>query len=187
MRLLPLLAALSLLACAGENSVPVAPPRPNADPLLGEDHARELISGSSEFRGLRTESVTLSLPYSTAGMTPAKRNAAYALRNAGWIKIDSKGRIRATPKARQDRRFFERNDRIDVIPIASKEIVRILSLTKTSTNERSAAFEWRWIANEIGRDVPAELLPDLSATRKGTATIRWDGFREWNLEGLRSD
>jgi len=77
-----------------------------------------------------------------------------------------------------DLRFFDRTTYLEIIPVATKQLVRVVSFTPYG-NSIDVTLEWRWAPNEIGSLLPPDLLPDPRKLHTAEGSVGWDGFREW--------
>jgi len=62
------------------------------------------------------------------------------------------------------------------VPLASKELTGVTSMTPNSDGTVSADIAWTWIPNEVGRAFTHGPLRDrYAAPQKATARLMWDG------------
>ncbi len=145
-------------------------------PFIEPDLAVSMILRSTAFFGLQLDEARFPLPYRFREMSGPQRAAAEALRGEGWLDFDGDG-VALSAKASHDLRFFDRETYLEIIPVATKQLVRVVSFTSHG-NTKDVTLEWRWAPNEIGSLLPGEFLPDARKVHTAESSVGWDG-RDW--------
>lgn len=153
-------------------------------PTLGE--AKTLIAGSPEFSDFEFTNAALTIPLS-GPMSAEQKSAAKDLASAGWLRKNAEG-IELTAKAKSDRRWLPRpNGTVDVVPLASKELVEVTSVQRGADGNPQVSFGWRWIPNEIGSALRSGATHDRYAEpHRATATLLRDGAN-WTVLRIRNE
>lgn len=151
-----------------------APAKQTIAPPSAAD-AQRILANSAELSDYEFTNASVTLPMK-APMPPYLAEDAKQLAAAGWLRR-SAGAIELTPKAKGDKRFLVRpNGYVDVVPLASKELTAVTSVTANPDGTASAAFTWKWIPNEVGSAFKHGALHDrYAAPQSATATLMWDG------------
>ena len=118
-------------------------------------------------------------------MSEEQRLAANDLEAAGWLRMHD-GEVELSPKARGDRRWLVRtNSMIDLVPLASKELVKATAVRSGPDGAPQVDFRWRWIPNEIGSAFRSGAVHDRFAMpQAATATLMRDGA-SWAVLRIR--
>ena len=148
--------------------------------------AKALIAASPEFSDYEFTNAALTLPLSGA-MSAEQRVNAKDLASAGWLRMKGDG-IELTSKAKSDRRWLSRpNATVDVVPLASKELVEVVAVQRGADGSPQVPFTWRWIPNEIGAALRSGTAHDRYAkSQRATATLLRDGAN-WTVLRIRND
>ncbi|HWW60845.1 MAG TPA: hypothetical protein VN181_05695 [Thermoanaerobaculia bacterium] len=173
------LAIALLFAAACANETPAPPPThtmPALPPPPTAEEARAIVESSPEFSEYQFTNAAYSLPMQRAMMNAPAKDAANALKKAGWLAFDGAGNVVLSPKAESDKRFLVRpNGVVDIVPLAKKEFGII-----TSVEGGTVKFTWSWKPNELGKLFGARY----DGTQEAKATLMWEG-KEWGV--LRID
>lgn len=149
---------LLLAACAAPEPKPAqtssagAPAKQTIPPPSAAD-AQRIIAASAEFSDYEFTNASVTLPMK-APLPP-------------YLAGEAKG----------DKRFLVRpNGYVDIVPLASKELTGVTSVTPNSDGTVSADMTWTWIPNEVGSAFARGPLHDrYAAPQKATARLMWDG------------
>ena len=171
---------LILAACAAPEPKPArtssaGAPAKQTIPPPSPAEAQRIIAASAEFSDYEFTNASVTLPMK-APMPPYLAGEAKQLAAAGWLRRTGDG-IELAPKAKGDKRFLVRpNGYVDVVPLASKELTDVTSLTPNSDGTVSADIAWKWIPNEVGSAFARGPLHDrYAAPQKATVRLMWDG------------
>jgi hypothetical protein len=161
------------LACGGSERVetPPAAAKP-AVALPTAAEAKAIIEQAAEFPDFQFTYASWSVPLKKEALNEATKKTVEELRGGGWLAYDGDGNVILTDKARNDKRFLVRsNDTLDVVPLAKKELLAVTAV-EPKGEEVVAAFEWKWIPNEIGALLKSGLLAQqYAATHHARATL----------------
>jgi hypothetical protein len=171
---------LILAACAREEpaatTTTAAETKPAA-PAPSAPQAQSLIAASPEFGDYQFTDASVTFPVSGVAMNEPARAMARKLAGAGWIAMENTGDVMLNEKSRADKRFLLRaNGILDVVPLAKKEMVNVLTVRQNEDNTTSADFVWRWVPNEVGALFPEKFAGD----RNARATLIYDGT-SWSV------
>ena len=160
-----------------------APAKQTIPPPSAAD-AQRIVAASAEFSDYEFTNASVTLPMK-APLPPYLAGEAKQLAAAGWLNVGaglSPPHIALAPKAKGDRRFLIRpNGYVDIVPLASKELTGVTSVTPNSDGTVSADMTWKWIPNEVGGAFTHGPLHDrYAAPQKATARLMWDG-RAWTV------
>ena len=141
-----------------------------------------MIETSPDFGEHQFTNAAFSIPVAGAAMNEPSRAAARDLAEAGWLAFDGAGDIMLTEKSRNDRRFLLRpNGILDVVPLAKKEMGRVLGVRSNPDGTASADFNWRWLPNEVGQAFRGgPIQARFAETNTSRATFIWDGT-SWSV------
>lgn len=168
-------AATNTVATVAQNPAPPTPAE-----------AKALIAASPEFSDYEFTNAALTLPLSGAMSTEQRANAK-DLASAGWLRMARDG-IELTSKAKSDRRWLSRpNATVDIVPLASKELVEVIAVQRGADGSPQVPFTWRWIPNEIGAALRSGMAHDRYAkSQRATATLLRDGA-SWTVLRIRNE
>ncbi len=112
---------------------------------------------------------------------PAKI-AARELRASGWIRLDARGDVTLSDKAKSDKRWLVRqNDFVELVPLAKKELVKVDSVSHGDNGDAVVEFTWRWLPNEVGASFKSGLVKErFEAKHRATATLKFLGGK-WQV------
>jgi hypothetical protein len=167
--------ALLLVAC-GEKPAPVATTTTAAPPVTPPTvaEATEIIGNTGPLGEFEFDDAAVTIPLTNAGANPLALAVATDLERTGWITVDE-GTVTLTEKAKHDKRFLVRqNGVVDIVPLAKKEMGAARSVTPAADGEVQVTFSWRWIPNEIGRELKA-LEGRYAGEQNATATLIREG------------
>ncbi len=192
-RMRSLVIVLSLLvsgACGGhEQPTNASAPAPAAKlpPPPTVTEAKSLIANSPEFSDFEFTNAAFTLATSRNAMSAEQRAAAKDLAAAGWLRIQADG-IELTGKAKNDRRWLARpNGTVDLVPLASKELVEVTAVHIGEDGNPAVTFGWRWLPNEIGSSFRSGPVHDRFAKpQRATATLLRDG-QNWSVLRIRPE
>jgi hypothetical protein len=166
-----------LVACKGEQpaSSSAAPQKTTAPPP-SVAAARDLIAGAAEFGDFEFTNAAFTTPVDLVTASTPAQESVKQLEQAGWLQTE-RGKVELTEKSRADKRFLMRpNGMLDVVPVAKKEMGDVSAVTANGDGTVSAAFTWRWVANDVGSAFTSGPLHERFTTpRTSKATLIWDG------------
>ncbi|HXI11800.1 MAG TPA: hypothetical protein VNM92_04055 [Thermoanaerobaculia bacterium] len=149
----------ALLGCGGPESRTATVALPETPALAAPENGEimRIVGESPEWSDYQSPSSAWSFATDVKAMNPQVRANAEDLAKAGWIVI-GKERVTLSEKSRSDPRFLARtNGFIDVVPIATKEVVSVDSI-KMEGDRVFCNLTWSWRANEVGSAFASEPL-----------------------------
>lgn len=176
-----------LTACGGRETGVVTQTAATATlsppPSLAD--AKTLVANSPEFSDFEFTNAALTLATTRGALSSEQLVAAKDLAAAGWLRLRSDS-VELTEKAKRDRRFLPRsNGTVDIVPLASKELVEASAIQSGADGNPQVLFAWRWIPNEIGSSLRSGSLHDRYASpHRATATLMRDGSN-WSVLRIR--
>ncbi len=182
-----LLLILSLPGCGGSESretatATVATSATSDLALPGPEEAKSLISGSPEFGDYRFTRVSFSLPMKGSMMNDWTHRSAEELAAAGWIRLDEAGDVTLTDRASSDKRFLVReNGFVELVPLASKEMLDVVSVQPAPNDQATVLFDWKWIPNDLGEAFQSGTIRnELDQVHHSKATLM-EGATGWEI------
>jgi hypothetical protein len=166
------------VATETRTAIPRLPPPSPAQALL-------LIRDSPELGDLHFTDAAVSIPVEKTNQHGEQSLYARALAQDGWLA--NKPNVELTDRANQDRRFLLRtNGVLDVVPLAKKELIDVVSVTDNRDGTAAATFNWRWIPNDIGRLFPPQTMLGKRYSQpsyRAVATLQNDGT-VWSVKRI---
>jgi hypothetical protein len=186
------LACLSLLLLAPgceKHEPPVAATETRAaTPKLAPPSVAQavlVIRESPEFGDFHFTDAAVSIPVEGASRHGEQSLDAGALIQDGWLA--GKADLELTDRARNDRRFIIRPNRVlDVVPLAKKELLEVVSVLDNHDGTVAVTFNWHWLPNEIGRAFPPRSLLGRrfrQPSYRAVATLQNDGH-VWSVRKI---
>jgi hypothetical protein len=159
-------------------AVPTLPPPAAAQAVL-------VIRDSPELGDFHFTDAAVSIPVEGANQHGEQSQYAKALIQGGWLA--NQANVELTDRANQDRRFLLRpNGVLDVVPLAKKEVIDVVTVNANHDGTVAATFHWHWIPNDIGQAFPrrttlGKRYAELSY--RAIATIQNDG-KAWSVKKI---
>ncbi len=178
------------VSCGSEPAATATKGNPASLPIVRPDAAAAaaLIRNSLEYSDFEFTSAGWALPLEKRFLNPEALLAARSLEKDGWVRLTPSGDVELTEKALQDRRFLVRpNGFVDIVPLARKEFGSVESVTGGADDQTAqAAFDWRWVPNEIGTAFKSGMLNQrFAGKQKAMAILRHDG-QAWQISLIES-